>query len=106
MDLCREIVWNCPNNGIQCSRIEKVARIYVILAGLNPKFDIVRKHILGQRPIHSLVEVCSEVHLEEDRTSAMSSMTNSAIDSIAFNVRSPSHDNEKHNGKSIHVYGL
>ncbi|KAA0041201.1 Copia protein [Cucumis melo var. makuwa] len=36
MNLCKEIVWNCPSGDIQYSRIEKVDRIYVFLAGLNP----------------------------------------------------------------------
>ncbi|TYK02416.1 reverse transcriptase [Cucumis melo var. makuwa] len=36
MNLCKEIVWNCPSSDIQYSRIEKVDRIYVFLAGLNP----------------------------------------------------------------------
>ncbi|TYK19833.1 Copia protein [Cucumis melo var. makuwa] len=75
IDLCREIAWNCPNDGIQYSQIEVVDKIYVFLAGHNPKFDIVHGHLLGQIPIPSLMEVCSEVYLEEDRTSAMSSMT-------------------------------
>ncbi|TYK29238.1 Beta-galactosidase [Cucumis melo var. makuwa] len=46
MDLCRKIVWNCPSNG----------------------------RILSQRLVPSLMEVYSEVRLEEDRTSAMSMM--------------------------------
>ncbi|KAA0035164.1 kirola-like [Cucumis melo var. makuwa] len=41
-----KIVWNCPSNG----------------------------RILSQRPVPSLMEVYSEVRLEEDRTSAMSMM--------------------------------
>ncbi|KAA0033657.1 uncharacterized protein E6C27_scaffold239G001240 [Cucumis melo var. makuwa] len=70
MDLCREIAWDCPNDGI-C-----------------------------QKPIPSLVEVCSEVHLEEDRTNSMSTP---AIDSAAFNTTSSTHDNKKHDGKSVPI---
>lgn len=47
MDLCREIAWNCPRNGIEYYRIEEVNRIYVFLASLNLKFDIIRRRILG-----------------------------------------------------------
>ncbi|TYK07134.1 RNA polymerase II C-terminal domain phosphatase-like 1 [Cucumis melo var. makuwa] len=43
------------------------------------------------------------VFLEEDRTNAMSSLSNPGIDFAAFSVRSPSHDSEKHNGKPILV---
>ena len=43
--------------------------MYVFLAGLNPKFNIVRGRILGQRStIPSLMEVCFEIFLEEDCT--------------------------------------
>ncbi|KAA0056332.1 Beta-galactosidase [Cucumis melo var. makuwa] len=69
MDLCREIVWNCPSDSIYYSRIEEVDKIHVFLASLNP------------RPYH-----------------AMSSLTNPTSDSTAFSVRSPNHDNEKHSG--------
>ena len=72
MDLYREIVWNCPNDGIQYS----------------PKFDIVCGRILNQRPIASLMKACYEVCLEEDRTSAMSSLINPVIDFVAFSARS------------------
>ncbi|KAA0053629.1 Beta-galactosidase [Cucumis melo var. makuwa] len=44
-------------------------------SGLNPKFDNVCGHILGQRPLPSLMEVCFEVRLEEDRTNAMGVLT-------------------------------
>ncbi|KAA0035962.1 uncharacterized protein E5676_scaffold349G00540 [Cucumis melo var. makuwa] len=74
MDLCREIVWNCPSNGIQYSKIEEVDKIYVFL-----------------------------VHHEEDHTSVMNSLTTPTIGSDAFNVESPSHDNERHNGKPIPI---
>ncbi|KAA0063757.1 reverse transcriptase [Cucumis melo var. makuwa] len=56
-----------------------------------PKFDIVRKHILIQRPIPSLMEVCSKRFALSDHTSAMTSLTNPTIDFVAFNARSPSH---------------
>ncbi|TYK13662.1 UBN2_3 domain-containing protein [Cucumis melo var. makuwa] len=106
MDLCREIVWNCPCDGIQYSRIEEVDKIYVSLAGLNLKFDIVHGRILCQRPVPSLMEVCSEVRLEEDRTSVMSSLTTLAIDSATFSAKSPSHGSDRHNGKPIPVLSL
>ncbi|TYK02329.1 RNA polymerase II C-terminal domain phosphatase-like 1 [Cucumis melo var. makuwa] len=86
-----------------CSRIEEVDRKYVCLASLNPKFDIVHEHILSQRPIPSLIKNCFEIHLENDRASAMSSPTIPAIEPAAFSARSPSHDSEKHNGKLIPV---
>ncbi|XP_038904274.1 uncharacterized protein LOC120090627 [Benincasa hispida] len=34
MDLCREIIWNCPQDGIQYSKIEEVERVYDFLTGL------------------------------------------------------------------------
>ncbi|KAA0054973.1 Double-stranded RNA-binding protein 4 [Cucumis melo var. makuwa] len=53
-------------------------------SGLNPKFDTVYGRILGQRPLSSLMEVCFEVRLEEDRTNAMCVPTTPTIDSVAF----------------------
>ena len=88
MDLCKELVWRDPTDGLQYSRIKEVDRIYDFLAGLNPKFDVIRGHILGQRPIPSLMEVCSEIRLEEDHTSAMNISTTPSIDSAAL-MRGP-----------------
>ncbi|XP_038887212.1 uncharacterized protein LOC120077401 [Benincasa hispida] len=48
IDLCREIVWNCAQDGAQYLKIEEADRVYVFLAGLNPKFDGVHSRILGQ----------------------------------------------------------
>ncbi|KAA0042445.1 Beta-galactosidase [Cucumis melo var. makuwa] len=95
---------NCPSDGIQNSKLKEVDRIYVFLASLNSKFDQVRGRVLGQRPFPSLMEVCSEVCLEEDRTSAMNILTTLAIDSVAFSVTSSTHDSEKHNGKPVPIY--
>ncbi|KAA0037521.1 Beta-galactosidase [Cucumis melo var. makuwa] len=64
-------------------------------------FDVVRGRILGQRPISSLMEVCSEICLEEDRTSAMNISTTPSIDSTAFSVRFSTSGNDKYNGKPI-----
>lgn len=41
------------------------------------------------------MEVCFEVHLEEDHTSFIRIMPTLAIDSTAFNVKTPVHDSEK-----------
>ncbi|KAA0064303.1 Retrovirus-related Pol polyprotein from transposon TNT 1-94 [Cucumis melo var. makuwa] len=71
MDLCRETVWDTPNDDTQYAKLEEVDRVYDFLARLNPKFDTVCGRILGQRPLPSLMEVCFEVRLEEDRTNAM-----------------------------------
>ncbi|KAA0054072.1 Beta-galactosidase [Cucumis melo var. makuwa] len=71
--------------------------------GLNPKFDTVCGRMLEQRPLHSLMEVCFEVRMEEDRTNAMGVLTTPTIDSVAFSVRSSNHDSDKNNGKSILV---
>ncbi|KAA0051253.1 Beta-galactosidase [Cucumis melo var. makuwa] len=71
MDLCRETVWDTPNDGTQYAKLEEADRVYDFLAGLNPKFDTVYGRILGQRPLPSLMEVCFEVRLAEDRTNAM-----------------------------------
>ncbi|KAA0042376.1 Cysteine-rich RLK (RECEPTOR-like protein kinase) 8 [Cucumis melo var. makuwa] len=49
--------------------------------------DVVQRRILGQGPIPSLMEVCSETRLEKDRTSAMSILTTPTIDSAV--VRGP-----------------
>ena len=80
MDL-RKLVWSNPSDGLQYSRIEEIDRIYDFLLGsLNPKFDIVQGRILGQRSIPSLMEVCSEIRLKEDRTSAISISATPTID--------------------------
>ena len=103
MDLCRELVWSSPSDSVRYSRVAKIVKIYDFLAGLNSKFDIVHGRILGQRSILSLMEVCSEILLEENRTNAMNSSTISAIDSTAFSARSPTSGSEKNNGKPIPV---
>ncbi|TYK21875.1 uncharacterized protein E5676_scaffold494G00080 [Cucumis melo var. makuwa] len=59
----------------------------------------VKGHILEQKPIAHLMEVCSEVHLEEDRVSAMNIKTVFAIDSTAFSTKLSGSDNDKHNWK-------
>ena len=89
---------------IQYSKIEEVDKIYVFLAGINSKFYIACGHILGQRLVPSLMEVCSKVRLEEDCTSVMSSLTTPATDFVAFSAKYPSHDSERHNGKLIPIY--
>ncbi|KAA0032806.1 glutathione S-transferase DHAR3 [Cucumis melo var. makuwa] len=86
---------------ITYSRIKEIDKIYDFLAGLNPKFDIVRGHILGQRPIPSLMKVCYEIRLEEDRTSAMSISTTLTIDSATFSARSSTSGSDKHNGRLL-----
>lgn len=53
MNMCREIVWNYPSDGIQHSRLEELDRIYDFLVGLDSKLDVVRGRILGQKPISS-----------------------------------------------------
>ncbi|KAA0054884.1 Beta-galactosidase [Cucumis melo var. makuwa] len=103
MDLCRETVWDTPNDSTQYAKLEEADRVYDFLAGLNPKFDNVCGRILGQRPLPSLMEVCFEVRLEEDRTNAMSVLTTPTIDSAAFSARFSNHDSDKNNGKSIPV---
>ncbi|KAA0050614.1 Chaperonin Cpn60 [Cucumis melo var. makuwa] len=75
----------------------------VNLYRLNPKFDTVCGRILGQIPLLSLMEVCFEVCLEEDRINAMAVLTTPTIDSVAFSARSSNHDSDKNNGKSILV---
>ena len=71
----------------------------MILASLNSKFDGACGHILGQRLVPSLMEVCTEVPFEEDCPSARNILTTLAIDSTTFNARSSTHDSEKANGK-------
>ena len=99
MDLCRKLVWDCPCGGVQYYKLEEVDRVYHFLAGLNSKFDAVRSRILGQKPTPTLMEVCSEVRLEEDRTSAMNTMGSSITDSSAFSAKSASTTGDKQNGK-------
>ncbi|TYK26198.1 Retrovirus-related Pol polyprotein from transposon TNT 1-94 [Cucumis melo var. makuwa] len=84
-------------------QINKPLLIYDFLAGLNPKFDVVRGRVLGQRPIPFLMEVYYEIRLEEECTSAMSILATPIIDSTAFSVRSSTSGSDKHNGKSILV---
>ncbi|KAA0043032.1 reverse transcriptase [Cucumis melo var. makuwa] len=103
MDLCRETVWDTPNDGTQYAKLEEVDRVYYFLTGLNPKFDTVCGTILGQRPLPSLMEVYFEVRLEEDRTNAMGVLTTPTIDSATFSARSSNHESDKNNGKSIPV---
>ncbi|TYK21241.1 uncharacterized protein E5676_scaffold359G00510 [Cucumis melo var. makuwa] len=64
----------------------------------------------GPRPLPSLMEVCYEVCLEEDRTNAMSVLTSSATDSASFSARSSTHDrgnkhssNDKQNSGRAYV---
>ncbi|TYK05779.1 Beta-galactosidase [Cucumis melo var. makuwa] len=101
MDLCIETIWDTPNDGTQYAILEEADHVYDFLVGLNPKFDNVCGRILGQRPLPSLMEVCFEVCLEEDRTNAMGVLTTPTIDSAAFSTRSSNHDSDKNNGKSI-----
>lgn len=70
---------------------------------LNSKFDLVRDRVLGHRPIPSLMDVCFEVWLEEDRTNAINIVTVSDIDSATFNAKFSSSDHEKQNGKPVLV---
>ncbi|XP_038875253.1 uncharacterized protein LOC120067757 [Benincasa hispida] len=70
-------------------------RVYDFLAGLNPKFDVVRSRILGTRPVPSSMEVCSEIRLEEDRSNAMNNPVTKSTDSAAFKVSGT----DKQNGK-------
>ena len=98
--MCRETVWDTPNDVIQYARLEEAGQIYDFFAGLNPKFDIVCGCILGQRLLSSLMEVCYEF-LEEDSMNAMSLHT--IPDSAAFSARSSTYDSEKNNGKPIPI---
>ncbi|TYK06446.1 Beta-galactosidase [Cucumis melo var. makuwa] len=88
---------------LQYSRMEEIDRIYGFLVGLNPKFDIVRGHILHQRPIPSLMEVYYEIRLEENCTSAMSILATPNIDFAAFSARSSNSGSDKHDRKPIPV---
>ena len=88
MDLCRELIWDCRCGGVQYYKLEEVDCVYDFLTSLNSKFDVVRSRILGQRPISTLMEVCLEVRLEEDRSSAMNITATSITDSTAFNAKS------------------
>ncbi|TYK07795.1 Beta-galactosidase [Cucumis melo var. makuwa] len=83
--------------------LRKDRQDYDFLIDLNPKFDVVRGRILGQRSIPSLMEVCFEIHLKEDRTSALNISTTPAIDSATSSARSSTNVNDKHNGKPIPV---
>ena len=83
MDICREIFWDCPYGGVRYSRIKKVDHVYDFLIGLNYKFDLVLSWILGERPILSLMEVCSQILLE-GHTSSMDIINVSFIDSTAL----------------------
>ncbi|XP_038889967.1 uncharacterized protein LOC120079712 [Benincasa hispida] len=97
MDLCREIVWDCL---VQYSKLEEIDRVYDFLAGLNTKFNAVHSRILGHRPVPSLMEVCLEVRLEEDRSSATNNPSPNPIDSAAFGAKSFGVDGDKQNSKS------
>ena len=103
MDLCGETVWDTSNDDIQYARLDEADKIYDFLTNLNPKFDIVCIRILGQRPLSSLMEVCHEVRLEEDRANAMSVLTTPITAFAAFIARSLTHDHEKNNKKLIPI---
>ena len=45
------------------------------------------------------MELCFEVRLEEDRTNIMGVLTTPMTNSAVFSVQSPTHDNDKNNGK-------
>ncbi|XP_038902355.1 uncharacterized protein LOC120088988 [Benincasa hispida] len=74
------------------SKIEEADRVYDFLTRLNPKFDDVFSKILGQRPTPSLMEVCSEIRLEEDRSTVMNI---SVVTSAAFATKSSGSDSDK-----------
>ncbi|KAA0025531.1 putative inactive ATP-dependent zinc metalloprotease FTSHI 4 [Cucumis melo var. makuwa] len=97
----------CPEVGNLATRSLRQGRYLVLdretlrnekLSGIVPMMAYSTPGSRTQRPIPSLMKVCSKVRLEEDHTSAMSSLTNPVIDSAAFNVRSSSHNSEKHSG--------
>ncbi|XP_038889234.1 uncharacterized protein LOC120079124 [Benincasa hispida] len=77
------------------AKIEEADRVYDFLAGLNSKFDVVWSRILGQRLIPSLMEVCSEIRLEEDRSSTMNSPVITFTDTAAFATKFSSFDGDK-----------
>ncbi|XP_038882373.1 uncharacterized protein LOC120073640 [Benincasa hispida] len=79
MDLCRDLNWSCP-----CGEV-----LYY------NKFDVVRSRILGTRPVPSLMEVCSEIRLEKDRSNSMNNPVTKSPDSAAFKVLRT----DKQNGK-------
>lgn len=51
--------------------------------------------ILGQSLIPFLMDVCYEVHLEEDKVNAINIMTVYAIDFATFSVKLSGFDNDK-----------
>ena len=102
-DLCRELVWSSPSDGLHYSIIGGSDWIYDFLAGLNPKFDVVRGMILGQRSILSLMKVYFEIRVEEDCTRSMSILATPTTDFVAFSARSFTSGSEKHNGKPVSV---
>ncbi|TYK25875.1 UBN2_3 domain-containing protein [Cucumis melo var. makuwa] len=101
MDLCRKTIWDTPNDNTQYAKLEEADCTYDFFAGLNPKFDTICGHILGQRPLPSLMEVCFEVYLEEDHSNVMGVLTTPIINSVTFSARSSNHDSDKNNGKPI-----
>ncbi|XP_038880494.1 uncharacterized protein LOC120072153 [Benincasa hispida] len=94
IDLCREMIWNCSCGGVLHYQSEETDRVYDFLSGLNSKFDTVRSCILGTRPIPSLMEVCSEVRLEEDRSKAMNSTLVTPTNSTVFKTSGPVQDKQ------------
>lgn len=45
------------------------------------------------------MKVCSEIRLEEDRSSVMNNLINSSTDSAAFNAKSSRPDSDKQNNR-------
>ncbi|XP_038902431.1 uncharacterized protein LOC120089076 [Benincasa hispida] len=97
MDLCQELIWSCPCGGVLHYQFEETNRFYGFLARLNPKFDAVRSRIMGARPVPSLMEVCSGIRLEEDRSNAMNNPVIQLTNFAAFKVSRT----DKQNGKVL-----
>ncbi|XP_038887079.1 uncharacterized protein LOC120077255 [Benincasa hispida] len=77
----------------QYAKIEEADRVYDFLAILNLKFDAIRSRILGQRPTPSLMEVCSGIRLEEDRSIERNNPVITSTD--AFATKSSSINSDK-----------
>ncbi|XP_038889334.1 uncharacterized protein LOC120079245 [Benincasa hispida] len=95
MDLCKEIVWKVHMTEHSMQKNKEADRIYDFLARLNSKFDAIRSRILGQRPTPSLMEVCSEIRLEEDRSSAINNPVIISTDVAVYATKSSSTDGDK-----------
>ena len=103
MDLCKETIWNTPNDAIEYAKLEAANHIYNFLVGLNPKFDVVLVVYLNKDIFLPKLKCVLKSILKKICTNVMSVLTTLAIASSVFSARSSNPNNHKNNRKSIPI---